>query len=106
MPNSAAPTLTAMCVRRPAGWSLISRSKPRAPPRRAATARRPHSSSVVGMSTALTVRLVYPAPLRLLQRRPGEQQDLLADAGEAHDRLGLVARAPDVEDHALAPLRV
>src|SRR4051794_29361053 len=42
----------------------------------------------------------------LLERRPREEQALLADLGEAHDGLGLVAGALDVEDHALAPLVV
>ena len=35
-----------------------------------------------------------------LQRCPGEEEALLADVAEAHDRLGLIAAALDVEDHA------
>src|SRR6476659_5070692 len=42
----------------------------------------------------------------LLQRRPGQQEALLADAGEVHNRLGLVARTFDGGDHAVAELAV
>src|SRR5690606_7050346 len=42
------------------------------------------------------------AALELLEGGPGERQVLLADAGEVDHRLGLVAVAGDVDDHALA----
>ena len=38
----------------------------------------------------------------LLERRPGQEQRLLADVAEAHHGLGLVARAPHREDDAVA----
>src|SRR5829696_5504780 len=37
-----------------------------------------------------------------LEGRPGEQQALLAHTREPHQRLGLVAAAGELEDHALA----
>ena len=46
------------------------------------------------------------AQLHLLQRRPREQQPLLADVAEVHDRFGLVAVADQLEDDALAELVV
>ena len=42
----------------------------------------------------------------LVQRRPREEQALLADVAEVDDRLGLVAVAEQLEDHALAELLV
>src|SRR5690606_21788109 len=42
----------------------------------------------------------------LLERRPREQQPLLADVAEADQGLGLVAAAAQLEDHALAEGRV
>src|SRR5262245_52025972 len=41
-----------------------------------------------------------------LERRPREEEHLLAHIGEAHPRLGLVARAFDVDDDTLAELLV
>ena len=40
------------------------------------------------------------------ERAPRQQQALLAELAEPHDRLGLVATALDAEDHALAELHV
>ena len=42
----------------------------------------------------------------LRQGRPRQQQPLLAHVAEVHDRLGLVALARELEDHALAELVV
>ena len=54
IPKMAAPRHTAMWVRRPAGWSLTSRSIPTAAPSRTATRRRTSASS--GTSNANTMR--------------------------------------------------
>ena len=85
------------------------RRRPGSRPRRAARrGRRGSSRSTVGpvarpWSTRGHARRHASG---LLDRRPGQQQALLADAGEADHDLGLVALALDLEDHALAPLGV
>lgn len=42
----------------------------------------------------------------LLERGPGEEEALLADAGETYGGLGLVAGALHVDDDAFTPLAV
>src|SRR3954447_4103108 len=114
-----------MWVRSPAGWPATSRSSPITPPASAASRMRRTSCPVDGKSmAAASIRPTLPRLLVrewpegsrwraknrsascLLERRPRQQELLLADAGEADGRLGLVAGAPDVEHHALAPLAV
>src|SRR6476661_5319057 len=90
-----------MWVRRPAGWPSISRSRPMAPPRARASSRRSANTPCPGELTNATTAGMAGTALRLLQRRPGEEQPLLAHTRKAHHRFGLVALALDEQHHAL-----
>src|SRR5690242_4331592 len=89
-----------MWVRSPAGCPASSRSRPTTPPSAPASSSRKTSSPVEGKWMAASTSSGF------LQRRPRQQQPLLPHAGEADQRLGLVAAARDLQHDALAPLAV
>src|SRR5690606_37903307 len=107
-PNSEAPRATAMCVRRPAAWSLASRSRPTAPPSSAAASRRtpasPSSEKVVSSIAARAAATSTPPVSSLRRGRaaggrsgPHVEDELLVLVGEHVAEAADLARDHDVE---------
>src|SRR5688572_29691046 len=93
-------------ARRRSTTAVRSASEARTPDTRSGSAPSPLALVTVGDSrtgVAAPARVTdVPRVSALLERRPGQQQALLADVGEADRGLGLVARTLDVDDHAVA----
>src|SRR2546430_6753395 len=101
-PNKAAPRHSRMWVRNPAGWASISRSMPSAPPSATASMTRRTSTQFSSSSRWTFISPGSPSGTELLERRPRQQQPLLADVPKPHDGFRPLTFPDQVDDHSFA----